>query len=938
MLSLVGIVCGFFAFYLIRGLTFYQDDIENYHWPAMLHIARELREGSLSLWTPTMYAGYPFFADGTSGMLYPVYWLSVVLPAESVIMCLLALSMALSGLSLYAFARSLGLGPTAALLAGLTYAFCGYSVGHWIHFAIWPASFTLPLALLSVEKACRATGRGAVRWLLLAGLVQSPQWLAGHAQANVIAATALLSYGAFRLLTLERPLPLPRRLSYLLLGAVLVEAIGVGLAGVQFVPTAEMAALTPRGGGVSYEFASSHSLPPHNLLTAFWPLLFKSPDGFDWGLTLRWEAAFYVGLLPLLLAALALCIRRDRYVAFWALLGLLGLWIAMGRYASPNLHWLLYQLPWFAVFRVPARFLLWTDLALALLAGYGLEALVRSQPGQSRARALYLAAALAGLLAVAGLAIGGIALFGTAASELLWPVYLAWPRSSAWQPGDIWPAVQHTLSFGNAEWSVRGGLIVATVGLLLAFVRWPAMRHWPRAFVALVALDLAFFAAQFWHAAPPAEVFHGTNSPPAQYLLTHAGAERVFSAPGTPTRVNQLWGSGLREINSYAPYLPRRFADYLALAQRGDNRLLDLLSARWLVVPRVERLPEQVSGVWFDRHNPAWVVSQRSPQALAAHELALAKPFATGSVRLIGSLWFAAHVGQGERVAEIVLRAEDGREVVLPVRAGVDLAEMAAEREDVRPLLRHSPANVVRRDDAVDGAGRRYQNLSYFGELEVPDLPLQTSTLTIRAVEPTVDVRLEGLSLVSPAGDVLPVDRYADARYRERYRDGESRVLENLAALPRAFLVGNVRAVPAGADYLEEMARELREPREIAYIEGVGDFASQGEGGPIGTAELVAEDATRLAFAVDAKRSAFLLVSDLHYPGWTASVDGQSAPLLRADYVFRAVPIPPGRHEVVMAFDPPSFKLGLGLTVATALALLIATLGMRWSGGRLSSR
>jgi hypothetical protein len=48
----------------------------------------------------------------------------------------------------------------------------------------------------------------------------------------------------------------------------------------------------------------------------------------------------------------------------------------------------------------------------------------------------------------------------------------------------------------------------------------------------------------------------------------------------------------------------------------------------------------------------------------------------------------------------------------------------------------------------------------------------------------------------------------------------------------------------------------------------------------------------------------FVVVSDTFAPGWRATLDGKPAPLLRADFAFRAVAVPPGEHDVAMEYDP----------------------------------
>jgi uncharacterized membrane protein YfhO len=68
----------------------------------------------------------------------------------------------------------------------------------------------------------------------------------------------------------------------------------------------------------------------------------------------------------------------------------------------------------------------------------------------------------------------------------------------------------------------------------------------------------------------------------------------------------------------------------------------------------------------------------------------------------------------------------------------------------------------------------------------------------------------------------------------------------------------------------------------------------------------------------------YLVLSDLNYPGWSATVDGRPAALLHANAAGRAVAVPGGRHRVRMSFAPAS--LHHGLIVAAVAALLVALL------------
>jgi len=63
------------------------------------------------------------------------------------------------------------------------------------------------------------------------------------------------------------------------------------------------------------------------------------------------------------------------------------------------------------------------------------------------------------------------------------------------------------------------------------------------------------------------------------------------------------------------------------------------------------------------------------------------------------------------------------------------------------------------------------------------------------------------------------------------------------------------------------------------------------------------------------------VLSDRWYPGWKATVNGVEAPVLRANGVFRAVPIPPGFSDVEFRFAPGSLLLGAWISLAGLVTL-----------------
>jgi uncharacterized membrane protein YfhO len=73
---------------------------------------------------------------------------------------------------------------------------------------------------------------------------------------------------------------------------------------------------------------------------------------------------------------------------------------------------------------------------------------------------------------------------------------------------------------------------------------------------------------------------------------------------------------------------------------------------------------------------------------------------------------------------------------------------------------------------------------------------------------------------------------------------------------------------------------------------------------------------------VAAVSDGYLVLTDANYPGWSATVDGQSATIDRADILFRAVKIPAGQHRVEFRYQPHSFAIGAGISIGMIVILI----------------
>ncbi|HQE91545.1 MAG TPA: YfhO family protein [Anaerolineae bacterium] len=139
----------------------------------------------------------------------------------------------------------------------------------------------------------------------------------------------------------------------------------------------------------------------------------------------------------------------------------------------------------------------------------------------------------------------------------------------------------------------------------------------------------------------------------------------------------------------------------------------------------------------------------------------------------------------------------------------------------------------------------------------------------------------------------------------------------NTKALQRVWLVYHTTPV----DTLEAAYAQ------VFAVDFAPDVAATVLNGPAletpgsGRIEVLTYGPNRAAFYVETSAPALLVLSDLLYPGWQATVDGKPTPIYSTDGLFRGVIVPAGAHRVEMRYFPSSLRWGLGL-MGMALAVL----------------
>jgi uncharacterized membrane protein YfhO len=90
----------------------------------------------------------------------------------------------------------------------------------------------------------------------------------------------------------------------------------------------------------------------------------------------------------------------------------------------------------------------------------------------------------------------------------------------------------------------------------------------------------------------------------------------------------------------------------------------------------------------------------------------------------------------------------------------------------------------------------------------------------------------------------------------------------------------------------------------------------------------------RVEISTGTTADGFLVLTDGYDPGWRAELDGQAIPIYVANHAFRAVALPAGEHRVTFIYDPPAFKIGLGISLLAWVGVAVAALGLFLVGRR----
>lgn len=944
-----------------RGQTCLLGDALVYLYPLRTVAWRQLWNGQLPLWTPAIFSGYPLLSMAQLGIGYPLTWLHIFVSPNLAVQIYVLAPYLLAPVFTYAYARQINRSRTASMIAGLCFGYGGLMVSLIsMNGLLSNAEMWAPLALTAMERSRQSR---FIPCLLGGTAACSMSVLSGTGQGFVFVGILMLAYGCFVAIYPAgegaegdaQPGWLESRRWRPLATATGAVTLSAGVAAFQIMETLQAVRHSVRNV-LTYETFTEGSLPFNAVWRSFSAPVYYLTDVNTYVAPVALGLAVYGGSRAWRMRC------RDPRPLVWSVIAVIAVVLMFG--GNSPLYRLVYYIPGLNFFRGPVRHTFEWTFAIAILSAYGWDALeTRARAGELLKRCrnpkrqiLVIAVLAATSLVIAAAWYMAVAPREPVASDDTFPrlvnVFVLWKGAFVFAT---------VLALFQARMLCDSQVRPIAIAVVLAFT-----------FLVEPFITISTWWDPLWWGADSPTAENSRVPPSSTRWLRQFSPEqnRVYTRVdlfiqqfGTPPLLDAGDLSAVHGLQNVAGYEPLIFSRYSRALGNvtfdgvnpregfsrdptllgSSSRVLDVLNTTFVVgfsgmaTSPAGRIEDR--GISFTACDADLNIEPGRTVSFAALE-----PAPGDTLALVTALGFSTGEEQGSVIAKLRIVTDTGDEIEREIRAGIETAEWAHERPDVRAIIHHSLAPVFNgrrpesEDDLRSMANRYLARIALGERMNVRRVDVQNLSRTARLIWSKATVYDTQSARSSP----LPCAAISDERWEPVYDEDGVLIIRNRHAMPRAWLVREAESVTE-ADALLRLRGESQRPfdpaRTVLLEAGPAEIPAL-PGGAIGPGEgasVVEYGPNRLVIASTALSPAILVLSEINYPGWLATVDGKPARVFAADYLLRGVALTAGEHRIEIHYSAPGAMKGivvsiLTLTLLTGMALYVVVNRRRRTG------
>ncbi|MBL7128087.1 MAG: hypothetical protein ISS16_03795 [Ignavibacteria bacterium] len=375
-------------FGLLKGEVIATNDISTndllyLYFPVRFLYSEALKAGELLQWTPYIFSGYPVFAEGQSGFLYPFNFITCYLlnPIQAMNWFIIFHAM-LAGMGVYFFVKLISGSGWNSIPAAVAASVCGsITNGHTRHLNILAVIALTPWLFLFAEMYAR---KFRVSSAMLFGSVLGLMLLTNHPQFSFICGFLAVLYLVLRFYFSSKDkvenidnLKLSAYTKKFIIFLILAVVISIAIGYAQLSNTMQLASYSIRSADqLTSEYTGMGSLPWKGFLTFIYPYYSGNAGNGTYDsneIYLFWEYFHYVSIIVFVLALLAIFkgFKKNNYVKIFVIISVISFLLALGE--NLKLYKIFSILPFVSSFRFPARWFIGTELSLIFLSAFGLK-------------------------------------------------------------------------------------------------------------------------------------------------------------------------------------------------------------------------------------------------------------------------------------------------------------------------------------------------------------------------------------------------------------------------------------------------------------------------------------------------------------------------------------------------------------------------------------